>query len=314
MKIVLTDCITVAKGDIDIDSLSEFGELVKYDMTSAEETAERIADADMVLCNKTVLNAENLKNAKNLKYIGLWATGYNNIDTEYCHKHGITVCNAGSYSTHAVAQHTFALLLHHYSNVHKYADFTKDGGWKKCKVFSPFEFPMRELAGKTIGIVGFGSIGENVAEIALAFGMKVLAYNRHKKEYSGVTFTSFEELLKLSDIVTVHCPLNNDSKEMFNKNTFKLFKDGAYFVNTSRGGVVNEKDLANAVQSGKLSGAGIDVITEEPMSENCALFGVENITITPHIAWAPIETRERLLQIVKDNIRSFLNNNPKNTV
>lgn len=314
MKIVLTDCKTIAKGDIDIDALAQFGELVKYEMTEPEQVAERIADADMVLCNKTVLNAENMKTATKLKYIGLWATGYNNIDTDYCHSHGVTVCNAGSYSTNAVAQHTFALLLYHLSNVHQYADFVQSGGWQNSEVFSPFVFPMDEIAEKTLGIVGFGSIGEAVAKIALGFGMKVLAYNRSKKEYPGVKFAPLDEVLANSDVVTVHCPLNGDSEKLFNKDTFAKFKTGAYFINTARGGVMVEEDLVNAVKSGKLSGAGIDVLENEPMSKDCKLLGVEGITITPHVAWAPVKTRERLLGIVIDNIKAYLNGTPKNAV
>lgn len=314
MKIVLTDCKTIAKGDIDIDSLKEFGELIKYETTSDGQIAERIKDADAVLCNKTVLNRENMKNAKNLKYIGLWATGYNNIDIEYCRENSITVCNAGDYSTDAVAQHTFALILYHFGNVHKYAQFVENGGWKSSEVFSPFVFPTDELAGKALGIVGFGSIGMAVAKIALAFGMKVFAYNRNKKNYPGVTFTDLDTLLASSDIVSVHCPLNEDSYKLFGEKTFSKFKDGAYFVNTARGAIVDEPALAQAVKSGKLSGAAIDVLTEEPMAEHCALYGVENIVITPHIAWAPLSTRTRLLEIVKDNIRAFLNGNPKNVV
>ncbi|MBQ6625863.1 MAG: hypothetical protein IIX27_01055 [Ruminococcus sp.] len=178
MKIVILDAQTITKGDVSLSSLEKFGEVVTYNLTKPEEIEERIKDANAVICNKTVLNESNMKNAKDLKYIGLFATGYNNIDVEYCKKAGITVCNAGSYSTNAVAQHVFALILEHYSSTSKYNAFCHNGGWQTAETFSPFVFPLNELSGKTIGIVGFGAIGQAVAKIALAFNMRVLAYNR----------------------------------------------------------------------------------------------------------------------------------------
>ncbi len=314
MKIVILDAQTITKGDISLDSLKDFGEVVTYNLTKFEEIPSRIKDADAVICNKTLLNAESLKGADKLKYIGLFATGYNNIDTDYCKAHGITVCNAGSYSTNAVAQHTFALILEHYSNVGKYNEFCHSGGWQTAETFSPFVFPLNEIADKTIGIIGFGAIGQAVAKIALAFNMKVLAYNRSPKSFQDVEFTDLDTLLKSSDIVTVHCPLNNESNEMFNKEAFAKMKKGAFFVNTARGGVMCERDLIEALKSGHLSGAGIDVLSVEPMSEDSQLPKTENLLISPHIAWAPIETRERLINIVYDNIYSFIKGNPKNVV
>ncbi len=314
MKIVILDAQTITKGDISLDSLKDFGEVVTYNLTKFEEIPSRIKDADAVICNKTLLNEESLKGADKLKYIGLFATGYNNIDTDYCKAHGITVCNAGSYSTNAVAQHTFALILEHYSNVGKYNEFCHSGGWQTAETFSPFVFPLNEIADKTIGIIGFGAIGQAVAKIALAFNMKVLAYNRSPKSFQNVEFTDIDTLLKSSDIVTVHCPLNNESNEMFNKETFAKMKKGAFFVNTARGGVMCESDLIEALKSGHLGGAGIDVLSVEPMSKDSQLPKTENLLISPHIAWAPIETRERLIDIVYDNIYSFINGNPKNVV
>lgn len=314
MKIVILDAQTITKGDISLDSLKDFGEVVTYNLTNFEEIPERIKDADAVICNKTLLNEESLKEAKKLKYIGLFATGYNNIDIDYCKDHDITVCNAGSYSTNAVAQHTFALILEHYSSVGKYNEFCHNGGWQTAETFSPFVFPLNEVADKTIGIVGFGAIGQAVAKIALAFNMKVLAYNRSPKSFQDVEFTGLDTLLENSDIVTVHCPLNNESNEMFNRETFSKMKKGAFFVNTARGGVMNESDLINALNSGHLGGAGIDVLSIEPMSKDSKLPKTEKLIITPHIAWAPIETRERLIDIVYDNIDSFIKGNPKNVV
>ncbi len=314
MKIVVLDAQTVTNGDVSLKPLSRFGEVITYNLTKFEEICERIKDADAVICNKTLLNSESLKGAENLKYIGLFATGYNNIDIDYCTKHGITVCNAGSYSTNAVAQHTFALILEHYSNVGRYNQFCHNGGWQTAETFSPFVFPLNEIAGKTIGIVGFGAIGQAVAKIALAFEMKVLAYNRSQKEYAGVEFTDLDTLLKNSDIVTVHCPLNNDSNEMFSKDTFGKMKKGAFFVNTARGGVMVESDLIDALNAEHLSGAAVDVLSIEPMSKKSQLPNTKNLLISPHIAWAPIETRERLIDIVCDNIDCFVKGNPKNVV
>ena len=314
MKIVILDAQTITKGDISLSSLSNLGEVVVYNLTKYEEIDQRIADADAVICNKTVLDSYSLRNAKKLKYIGLFATGYNNIDTKYCNEHSITVCNAGSYSTEAVAQHTFALILEHYSNVGKYSEFCHNGGWQTAQTFSPFVFPLNELSGKTIGIVGFGAIGKKVAQIAQAFSMNVLAYNRSKKEAHDVKFVDFDTLLKESDIVTVHCPLNKESENLFNKSAFDKMKQGAFFINTARGGVMNEHDLIEALKSKHLSGAGIDVLSTEPMCESSKLPHTNNLLITPHIAWAPIETRERLIDIVYNNLKCFIDGNPQNVV
>ena len=309
MKIVVTDAKTIASDISFFDHLRELGELVIYDMTKPEEMVDHIGDADIVLCNKTHLGTENLGQCRNLKYIGLFATGYNNIDIEYARELGITVCNAGSYSTDAVAQHTFALILNHFGKIKEYDRFVKDGGWKEAKVFSPFVYTMSELAGKTIGIVGYGAIGKKVAEIAKAFGMKVLAYNRSPKEEEGVLFVDFDTLVSTSDVVTVHCPLNDESQGLFDYDTFSKFKQGSLFVNTARGGVMNEADLARALNEGMIY-AAIDVLTTEPMDRENKLCDAKNITITPHVAWAPLETRERLLEIVCDNIACFMEGRP----
>lgn len=314
MKIVLTDSQTVFDNKVTAEPLNEFGEVKDYGLLRYDEIANAIAKADIVVCNKTLLNEDTLKLAKNLKYIGLFATGYNNIDIEYCSKHGITVCNAGSYSTNAVAQHTFALILEHFNNTANYNQYVQDGLWKRSKTFSPFVYPLSELAGKTIGIVGFGNIGKAVAKIANAFEMNVIAYNRSEKSAENVKFVSIEELIESSDIVTVHCPLNAQSENMFNKETFAKMKHGALFVNTARGGVMNENDLYDALNSGHLGGACIDTLKVEPMEQNCILMQAKNCIITPHIAWAPVETRLRLMDIVTSNIRNYLNGTPTNVV
>lgn len=314
MKIVLTDAQTVLDNLVNADILKQFGEVEEYGLLRYDEVAEKIADADMVVCNKTLLDKNTLRLAKNLKYIGLFATGYNNIDIDYCKAHNIAVCNAGSYSTNAVAQHTFALILEHFNNTSNYNKYVQDGRWKRSKTFSPFVYPLSELAGKTLGIVGFGNIGRAVAKIANAFEMRVIAYNRSEKQADGVEFVSFETLLEQSDIVSVHCPLNSESENMFDKNAFAKMKKGALFVNTARGGVMVEQDLFDALQSGHLGGAAIDTLKVEPMEEDCILMGAKNCIMTPHIAWAPVETRVRLMNIVADNIRAFLNGTPQNRI
>ena len=314
MKIVLTDAQTVVDAHVTADCLQEFGEVIQHGLLSYEEVAEAIADADMVLCNKTVLDAHSLRLAGHLQYIGVFATGYNNIDVAYCRAHGVTVCNAGSYSTNAVAQHTFALILEHYSSTALYNQYVQDGRWKRSPTFSPFVYPLREVAGKTIGIVGLGAIGQAVAKIAAAFSMNVIGCSRSPKQIDGVRTVSFDELLHESDIVTVHCPLNADSKEMFNRQTFAKMKPSALFVNTARGGVMVESDLRDALENGVIGGACIDVLSVEPMVEDCVLMGAKNCIMTPHIAWAPLETRVRLMGIVADNIRAYLSGSPQNVV
>ena len=314
MKIVLTDAQTVVDEFVTAECLCEFGEVVSHGLLAYEEVAGALADADMVVVNKTLLNSHTLRCATKLKYIGLFATGYNNIDVEYCRAHGITVCNAGSYSTNAVAQQTFALILAHYNKVAQYHQYVQDGRWKRSPTFSPFVYPLNELAGKTLGIVGLGAIGREVAAIANAFHMRVIAYNRSPRKVAGVEQVGFEQLLRESDIVSVHCPLNPDSEDLFRKETFLKMKRGALFINTARGGVVAEQDLYDVLESGHLGGACIDVLRVEPMEEDCILMQAKNCIITPHVAWAPLETRQRLMGIVADNIRQFLNGTPTNVV
>ncbi len=314
MKIVITDWKTVTNGDLTTAPIEAFGEVVTYPLTKPDEIASRIQDADIVLCNKTPMTADVLKNAPHLKYIGLFATGYNNIDLEYTNANGITVCNAGGYSTDAVAQHVFAMILSHKSRIDDYRRFCDEGHWIGSDVFSPFCFPMAELAGQTLGIVGFGNIGKAVAKIALAFNMNVLCFTRTPKTAEGVTFVRFEELLAQADIVSAHCPLNAQSENLFNAEAFAQMKPGALFVNTSRGGVVDEAALRDALVSGHLGGAALDVLQTEPMRPDCPLYGVKNCLITPHVAWAPLQTRTRLLALVCDNIRAFLTGTPQNVV
>ena len=318
MKIVILDAATLTiNNDIDFSIFDRFGEVKIYDFTKDEEIPERIKDADVILCNKSSMSEKNLSGAKNLKYMGLFATGYNNVDLEYTRKHGITVCNAGSYSTEAVAQHVFAFILHYYNTISRYDEFVKNKGWINTNKFSPF-MEMKELFGKTIGIIGYGSIGQKVAVIANAFGMNVLAYSRsalkEKIQSDEVTYAAVDEILGKSDIVTIHCPLNKDSEKMCNKEFFTKMKKDSFFINTSRGGVVNQEDLMWALNNNVIQYAALDVIEKEPMPEDCKLIETKNLVITPHAAWAPLETRERLIKIVSKNLQKWVAGTPINVI
>ena len=314
LNIVLTDCDTVNAGDLDLTVLERFGNVTYYGETLPEQVNERIKDADIIILNKTVIGKSEIDAAPHLKMIALWATGYNNIDVAYARERGIDVCNAGSYSTSAVAQQVFAYILAHASRVADYDRDVKNGDWIRSRLFCFFSRPTYELEGKTLGIFGFGAIGMKVARIGLAFGMRVIATNRSQKTFDGVEFVDFDTLLKESDYLSVNCPLNAETAEIFNAEAFEKMKVGLYFINTARGGVISEDALANALNSGKLSGAAIDVLTKEPMRADCPLINAKNITITPHVAWAPLQTRLRLLSIVEGNIESFINGTPTNVV
>lgn len=323
MKIVMPERNTLTKGDVDTTPFEEFGDLVVLDYADRERLKEELRDAEILIINKTVADADLLSGAKKLKYIGECATGYNNIDLDYCRSHDITVTNAPAYSTEAVAQHVFAFLLDHYSHVHEYNNFVQQGEWIKSRTFSRFVYDQSELAGKTIGLVGFGRIGQKVAAIAGAFDMKVLAFSRsrcrdlapgeHRPGDSAV-FVPLDTLLEESDIVSIHCPLNPDSENLFSDETFSKMKEGAYLINTARGPIVDEQALAAALKSGLLSGAALDVLDQEPMSPECPLLGVENCLITPHVAWAPLETRQRLVDITIKNLEAYLAGKPVNVV
>ena len=314
MKIVILDSDTVSTGDISFSGLARYGEVKRYGLTEAERVCERTRDADIILCNKTVITREVMENAQKLKYIGLFATGFNNIDLECARERGIAVCNVPAYSTEGVVQLTYAFILEFYCNLSAYRKHVDDGNWKKSATFSFFPFPIGSLSGKTMGIIGYGSIGKRSAQLANAFGMKVLVYTRTPKEDSTVEFVDFDTLLGESDIVSVHCPLNAQSTGMMNAEAFSKMKDGALFINTSRGPIVDEYALKDALLSGKLMGAGLDVLCTEPMAEDCPLYGIDNCIITPHVGWAGLETRQRLMTVVESNIEVFLGGGRQNRV
>ena len=314
MEIVILDGATVAANDLNFSVLEKFGNLTVYDFTAPEEIIERCESADAVFCNKIVFTREIFEKLPKLKYVGLFATGYNNIDVKAAKELGITVCNAGSYSTDAVAQHTFGFILNNYTRIADYSRFVLSGGWSESRVFSPVVFPTDEIKGKTLGIIGYGSIGRKVAEIARVFGMRVIVHTRTVREDGVTEFVSLDELLSSSDIISLHCPLTAENTGMFNNDTFAKCKNGAYFINTARGGLVNEQALFDALESGKLSGAAVDVICTEPMPKDCVLLKAKNITITPHSAWTPFTTRNRVLEIARQNYEAFLSGTPQNVV
>ncbi|WP_294490692.1 D-2-hydroxyacid dehydrogenase [uncultured Ruminococcus sp.] len=316
MKIVILDSETVSRGgDVSLEGITSLGDAQVYGYTPNEEVADKIGDADAVICNKCLVTEEVFEKCRNLKYVGLFATGYNNVDLNAADRHGAVVCNVPAYSTDSVAQHTFALILNHFNKIRAYADTVDNGDWVNYKLFTYFYIPTYELKGMTIGIVGYGSIGRRVAEIARVFGMKVLTFTRSpEKVGDGAEAVSLDRLLRESDVVTMHCPLTDTTKEMINKDSLAKMKSTAYFVNTARGGVVNEQDLADALNDGVIAGAGIDTLTFEPMREDCPLRNAKNITITPHIAWAPKQTRERLLEKVAENLRRWRDGQPQNVV
>ncbi len=315
MKILITDSASLKSGgDLSTEVLKKYGEISEFDNIDRTTLLKEVTDKDIIFCNKTVIDREVIDRAAKLKFIGVFATGYNNIDTEYAKEKGIAVCNAGSYSTNAVAQQVIAYILIHYTQIPKYNEFVKDGGWKRSKIFSPLVFGTDEVAGKTLGIVGYGNIGKAVETAAKGLGMNVIVYTRTVRPNGSTRFVSFDELLANSDVITLHCPLNRESADMMNREAFAKCRDGAFFINTSRGGTVDEAALYDALCSGKLSGAAVDVLKEEPMAEDCVLLGAPNIIITPHTSWAPLTTRKRLLGIACENLDAFLNGETKNRI
>lgn len=315
VKMVVLDGTALNPGDLSWKEFEKFGTITVYDRSTPEQVVDRIGDAEIVFTNKTVLTKEIFEACPSVKYVGVNATGYNVVDLEAAKDAGIIVTNIPQYGTDAVAQFTFALILELCDQVSVHNQSVQLGGWKMSPDFSYFVKPIMDLAGKTLGIVGYGAIGSKVAQIAKAFGMKVMVYSRTKKTSDpSIIWGTLDEVLAKSDIVTLHCPLTKDNELMMNANSFAKMKDGAKLINTARGGLVNEQDLVAALRSGKLSGAALDVISAEPMAQNSPLIGVENLIITPHIAWASQEARERLMKISVENLEQFLAGKPVNVV
>ena len=311
MKIVVLDGYAANPGDLSWAPLEALGELTVYDRTPADQIAARIADAELVLTNKAVLSRELIAGAKKLRYIGVLATGYNVVDVAAAKELGVVVTNIPAYSTDSVAQLVFALLLEICHNVGHHSQAVHAGRWSANQDFCFWDTPLIELAGKTMGIVGYGRIGHKVAEIARCFGMNVIAWTRTPRDPECV---SLDELLERSDVISLHCPLFPETKNLINRDTIAKMKDGVILINTSRGPVVNDADLREALESGKVYAAGADVSTVEPIPADSPLLGAKNMFLTPHIAWATFEARERLMDIAVKNVEAFLAGTPVNTV
>ncbi len=317
MKIVILDAYTTNPGDLSLEIFNEFGEVTAYDYTPEDLIVERCKNAEIVIDNKVVFTKEILDQLPKLKYIGMLSTGFNVIDIAAAKENGITVCNVPTYSTSAVAQLTFALILEIYNQVGVHSEAVHNGEWTNCRDFCFQKTPLVELANKTIGLIGYGKIGSEVAKIADAFSMNILCYVPSKKtqpDFRNFRFVSLEELAKNSDIVSLHCPLTPETTGIINENFISKMKKNAIIINTSRGPAIDEKALADALDSGKIAGAGVDVLSTEPPKADNPLLSCKNCFITPHIAWAGYETRERLIGVVYDNLKSFLNGNPINVV
>ena len=317
MKIVVLEADSVGT-DVSFKLLEEFGEVVLYNSTPNEKVAERIADADIVCANKCILNEKSLEKANNLKLIAEAATGYNNIDTKYCNMRGIAVANVSGYSTEAVAQHTFALLLALNNKLAYYSDYVNSGEYSKQESFCNISNVFHDLSGKTMGIIGLGNIGRRVAEIAKAFGMKVIYHsvsgNKQDVDYPMVDLS---ELLLQSDVVSVHVPLNEKTRGLIDKAAFEKMKKTAILINVARGPVVNENDLLDALNNGDIMAAGIDVYEKEPLSDESPLLYIKDknkLLLTPHQAWGSYEARARLVMEISDNIREFLKGNKRNRI
>ena len=320
MKIVILDGYTVNHGDLSWDGLKEFGELIVYDRTpnDLQTVVSRIGDAEIVLENKINMSREVMEGYPNLKYIGEIATGYNNVDVQAAKEKGIIVTNIPAYSTASVAQLTFALLLEICHHTAHHNDLVHQGDWTSCPdtMFYDHTWPLIELAGKTMGIIGFGQIGQSVARIARAFGMNVITYSRSVREEGKLLaeYVSLDELFARSDVISLHCPLFPETKGLINAENIAKMKDGVIILNTSRGPVINEADLAEALNSGKVYVAGVDVVSSEPMQADNPLLSAKNCFITPHMAWMSREARTRLIDIAVNNIRAYRDGAPINNV
>ena len=322
MKIVVLDGYTLNPGDLSWEGVSQFGDLTVYNRTvykpgGEDLVVERAKDADVVLLNKTLLNREMISRLPNLKYVGVLATGYNIVDVEAARERGILVTNVPTYGTTAVAQMTFALLLELCHHVGDHNRAVQNGEWVENPDWSFWNYPLVELAGKTMGIIGYGRIGGEVGKIAQAFGMNVLAMASRPKpdlETENLKFAPLEEILKKSDVISLHVPLFDSTKGMINRESLEKMKKNAMIINTSRGPLIVEEDLADALNRGRIAGAALDVVSSEPINPDNPLLKAENCIITPHIAWAPKESRKRLMDVAVENLKEYIAGNPINVV
>jgi len=318
MNIVILDGYTSNPGDLSWDGIAKHGNLTVYDHTPAALTIERARDAEIVISNKTVLGTAEIDQLPKLRYIGLLSTGYNIVNLDAAKRRGIAVTNIPAYSTPSVAQLVFALILELCNQAGEHSVSVRAGEWERSRDFCYWKHPLVELSGKTIGIVGFGNIGRATAKIAAAFGMNVIACGRpgaaSETVLDGVRLTSLENVLSMSDIVSLHCPLFPETAGLISRETIAVMKRGTILINTSRGGVLNERDVADALADGRLGGAGLDVLSTEPPKPDNPLLSAPNCVITPHIAWATREARTRLIRVLEENLAAFLAGKPQNIV
>lgn len=317
MKIVVLDGFALNPGDLSWKEIRNLGELVVYDRTEPRLIVNRISSSDVVLVNKVPITRETIDACPTVKMIGVMATGYNTIDVKYAREKGIVVCNVPAYSTSSVTQHVFAMLFALTTHIAEQSQSVKAGEWQRSKDFAYWNEPLTEISGKTIGIIGMGQIGRSVAKAAKAFGMKVLAFSktvRPELEDEALQYVTLEHLLSCSDIVSLHCPLTPETTNLIRKETIAQMKDGAILINTSRGQTVQEQDLADALTSGKLRGAAVDVLCQEPPKDGSPLIDNPRCIVTPHTAWAPYEARKRCMEIVVENLKAFAQGHPQNIV
>lgn len=317
MKIVVLDGYVLCPGDLDFSALEALGDVTVYARTAQEEIISRIGDAQIVLTNKAPITEEVMKNCPNLAYIGVTATGYNIVDVAAAKARGIVVTNVPAYSTMAVVQHALALLLHAFSRVAAYDARVKEGAWVESRDFCFYDQPMMELFGRTIGIVGFGSIGKVMARVCAALGMDVIVHTAHPSEdrcIPGMRFVSMDELLEKADVISLHCPLTEKTKGLIGEAAIEKMKPGAYVINTARGPLVDSAAMAKALEAGKVACYMADVMDAEPPKAQDPLLAAKNTVITPHVAWAPYETRKRLLGVVVENVCAYLSGKPQNVV
>ncbi len=310
MKIIILDGYAENPGDLSWNGFAALGELTVYDRTPAEEIIPRIGDAQIVITNKTPITAQTLDACPQVRYVGVLATGYNVVDVQAARERGVVVTNVPCYGTAAVAQHVFALLLELCHHVGHHNSAVQQGRWSASPDFCFWDHPLVELAGKTMGIIGLGRIGRAVADIARAFGMNVLACSAH----GGEGTVSLEEVIRQSDVTSLHCPLTPDNAGMINAEAIAQMKDGVFIINTARGPLIDEAALRVALLSGKVRGAAVDVVSVEPIPAGHPLLGLDNCLITPHIAWAPKESRQRLMDTAVENLQAFLSGKPQNNV
>lgn len=317
MKIVILDGFAANPGDLSWEGLNRFGEVVCYDRTAPEEILDRARDAQVLLTNKTVLSGETIQRLPSLKMIGVLATGYNIVDIAAAKAREIPVCNVPAYSTDSVAQLIFAFVLQHANHVYEHTASVLGGDWVKSRDFSYMVAPQMELAGKTMGFIGFGNVAKKTADIAAAFGMQILAYSRTMKgqeDRKNFSWTDVDTLCREADFISVNCPLTPQTQGLVNKNFLSKMKPSAMLINTARGPVVAEQDLADALNQGVIAAAAVDVLSSEPPKGDNPLLGAKNIYITPHVGWATKEARIRLLRITEENLQAFAQGNPQNVV